>query len=107
MFNEFLCIDKSISTNKAINLSFIIDTQNIKLGITTFFRRKQDHASIGFQLHLFIFHMPWYIYDKRHWNYHQNRFYRKDEPIEWEYQDCEVVIPQRNVQQKQSPSWGC
>jgi len=69
MFNEFFNLDKGISKNKAVMISFTIDTDNIRLGAKTFFRRKQDHANIGISINLFILDLDFYIYDKRHWNY--------------------------------------
>lgn len=66
MFNEFLCIDESISTNKVLQLSFVINTEDIKFGIELFHKIKQDHACTGILINLFIIHLNWKVYDKRH-----------------------------------------
>ena len=79
MFNEFLCIDKSISKNKAFNLSLILETDQLKVGFGIFRESKKDHAKIGFYIHLILIEIKIYIYDKRPWNYEENRWNRDDD----------------------------
>ena len=68
MFNNFFDIDKSISKNKAFNLSLILDTDSLILGIKLMLERKKDHARIGVIINLVILVTEICIYDKRHYN---------------------------------------
>lgn len=52
MFNNFFDIDKSISKNKEFNLSLILDTDQIIIGVKVLKERKRDHARIGLIINL-------------------------------------------------------
>lgn len=79
MFNNFFDIDKSISKNKACNLSLILDTDSIILGLKLIRERKKDHARIGLIINLVILVIEVCIYDKRHWLEDKNRWSTQDD----------------------------
>lgn len=79
MFNNFFDIDKSISKNKAFNISLILDTDQIIIGVKVLKERKRDHARIGLIIHLVILVVEVCIYDKRHWLEDRNRWSTQDD----------------------------
>ena len=75
MYKCWEIIDNKISKYKAIDFHIVIDTDNIILGKEIYCKRKQAHAKFGFIINLFVFEIELYIYDIRHWNFDEDRYY--------------------------------
>jgi len=75
-----ICWSKSLSENKAIEIELTHSEYDEWFEFSLRTRRKQDHGGIGFTfalLTLFTFDIN--FYDKRHWNYEENRWYKYNE----------------------------
>lgn len=65
----------SLPFHKALEASFGFRKEFSGMWFNCHWRRKCDHAGIGFDLDLGFIAIEVEIYDGRHWNYDENRWY--------------------------------
>lgn len=73
---------KQLTKNKSIEISKTYDSSSKNSDmINVNFNRKTDHSGLFIELRLFGSQFEFCLYDGRHWNHKENRYYEEDE--EW------------------------
>jgi len=73
-----------ITKNKSIEIEFDGTNNHYFFDLSFSFTRKTDHAGFYFILTIFKYCLRLSIYDNRHWNWEENRWYKPGEEYnEW------------------------
>ena len=75
----------SVAEHKTIELEFILHTEML-VEFDFMWSSKIDHAGVTIVLGLFGHSLNFNLYDRRHWNEEENRWYRPGESME-EFED--------------------
>jgi hypothetical protein len=67
--------DRGLTKNKCISASILFTTQFSYLSFSLAFSRKCDHAGFALDISLPFICFDFEIYDCRHWDYDNNKYY--------------------------------
>ena len=76
------CLNGSFSKHKHWEIQF--DKTSDIIGFDVRYTVRQDHAGLFVSFALFGYDVIFNIYDSRHWNYEENRWYKDGESQGWE-----------------------
>lgn len=79
----FFCLEHSIFQTKKSYCIQLSKWEGFRTGFTFCKTACQDHPTIEIDVYFLGFVLYLYVYDSRHWNYNENRFYYDDEPEFW------------------------